>query len=106
MKNLNRVHLIGQLGFDPEIREIAEGRMVARMSIATNEPYTKFDGSLNNDTQWHTCVAWGSLAEQCQQLKKGDRVDLEGRLVHRSYKIKDNVTRYVTEIVLTSIKRA
>ena len=51
--NLNRVYLIGQLGFDPEIREISSDpvRRVARMSVATNEPYTKMDGSQNTDTQ-------------------------------------------------------
>ena len=106
MTNLNRVHLIGQLGFDPELRELSTDpvRLVARMSVATNEPYTKADGTQNTDTQWHTCVAWGQTAHICRDLRKGQRVDVEGRLVHRSYKGKDGVTKYLTEIVVTSIK--
>lgn len=106
--NLNRVHLIGQLGFDPEIREISSDpvRRVARMSVATNEPYTKMDGSQNTDTQWHTCVAWGKMVDICMDLRKGQRVDIEGRLVHRAYTKGDGTKQYIVEIVITSIKPA
>jgi single-strand DNA-binding protein len=106
MKALNNtVRLIGNLGFDPEVREIAKGRKVARISVATNESYTNAAGERVTDTQWHTVVAWGKTAEQVQRLlSKGSPVMLEGRLVHRSYSGKDGLKRYVTEIVLNDFK--
>lgn len=97
----NKVQLIGNLGFDPEVREIATGRKVARMSVATNETYKNARGERVTDTQWHTVVAWGQTAEQCERLlRKGTGLMLEGRLVHRSYEGKDGSKRYVTEIVM------
>ena len=97
----NKVQLIGNLGFDPEVREIASGRKVARFSLATHETYKNAKGESVTDTQWHTVVAWGQAAEQCERLlRKGMPVMLEGRLVHRSYEGKDGNRRYVTEVVL------
>lgn len=106
MKTLNNlVRLTGNLGFDPEVREIAKGRKVARMSVATNESYTNPEGEKVTDTQWHTVVAWGRIAGQVEMmLKKGSPVMLEGRLVHRSYAGKDGLKRYITEIVLSDFK--
>src|SRR5690606_6355081 len=106
MKTLNNtVRLIGNLGFDPEVREIAKGRKVARFSVATNERYTSNEGEQVTDTQWHTVVAWGRIADQVEMmLSKGAPVVVEGRLVHRSYDGKDGLKRYVTEVVLSDFK--
>ena len=95
----NKVHLIGNLGFDPEVREIAKGRKVARLSVATNDSYRNASGERVTDTQWHTVVAWGTTADAVEKmLRKGSPVALEGRLVHRSYETKDGVKRYITEV--------
>lgn len=101
----NNVRLMGNLGFDPEVREIAKGRKVARISVATNEVYVNAEGERVSDTQWHTVVAWGRMAEQVQRfLQKGSPIALEGRLVHRSYQSKDGIKRFITEIVLSDFK--
>ncbi len=101
----NNVRLTGNLGFDPEVREIAKGRKVARLSVATNESYRNANGDRVTDTQWHTVVAWGSTAEQVERLlRKGSPVTLEGRLVHRSYEAKDGSKRYVTEVVMNGFQ--
>jgi single-strand DNA-binding protein len=101
----NRVSLMGHIGHDPEVREIAKGRKVARISVATNESYANADGTKVTDTQWHTVVAWGSAAESVERtLRKGDRVAVEGRLVHRSYQGRDGIKRYVTEVVLSDFQ--
>ena len=101
----NNVRLTGNLGFDPEVREIAKGRKVARMSVATNESYRNANGEYVTDTQWHTVVAWGQTAEQVERLlRKGSPVNLEGRLVHRSYAAKDGVKRHVTEVVMSGFQ--
>ncbi len=106
MKTLNNtVRLIGNLGFDPEVREIAKGRKVARFSVATNESYTNTVGEKVTDTQWHTVVAWGRIADQVEMmLSKGSPVMVEGRLVHRTYAGKDGLKRYITEVVLSDFK--
>lgn len=106
MRTLNNtVRLMGNLGFDPEVREIAKGRKVARISVATNERYTNSEGERVTETQWHTVVAWGKIAEQVERmLTKGCPIALEGRLVHRSYSNKEGLKRYITEIVLHDFK--
>ena len=101
----NNVRLTGNLGFDPEVREIAKGRKVARMSVATNDSYRNANGERVVDTQWHTVVAWGSTATMVERmLRKGSPVTLEGRLVHRSYETKDGVKRFVTEVVMNGFQ--
>ncbi len=71
--------MIGNLGFDPEVREVAEGRKVARLSLATNDSYRNAQGERVTDTQWHTVVAWGSTADAVARiLRKGSPVALEG----------------------------
>ncbi len=101
----NHVRLIGNLGHAPEVREIAPGRKVARLSMATHESYLNAEGERVTDTQWHTVVAWGRIAEQVGLfLEKGSPVMVEGRIVHRSYPGKDGIKRYITEVVLHDFK--
>ena len=103
MKNL--VQLIGNLGNDPEVKEVSGGRRMARMSVATSESYTNKSGERITDTQWHTVVAWGQTAEMAERLlRKGTPVMLEGRLVHRSYEAKDGSKRYITEVVMSNFQ--
>lgn len=105
MRNINSVTLRGQLGSDPEIKEIAPRRFVARMSVATNIPYTKFNGEKNNETVWHNVVAWGDLVEAVRPFRKGDEIHVEGRIVHRRYTARTGDVRSITEIVSTLIKK-
>jgi single-strand DNA-binding protein len=101
----NKVQLIGNLGFDPEVREIAKGRKVARISVATNDRFKNAEGEKVTNTQWHTVVAWGRTAEMVERLlRKGTQIALEGKLVHRSYEGRDGQKRYVTEIVLSDFQ--
>ena len=105
MKNLrNRVQLIGNLGKDPEIRNLENGKTVANFPMATSETYRNTSGEKITDTQWHNLVAWGKTAEIIEQyLQKGSEVAVEGKLVHRSYEAKDGQKRYVTEIVVDEL---
>ena len=81
----NRVQLMGNLGKDPDFREFDGGKKKTHFSVATNERFTYGDGQTKDDTQWHNVVAWGKLAEQAsEQLSKGARITLEGRLVHQN----------------------
>ncbi len=97
----NKVQLIGHLGYDPEVREIAPGRKVARVSLATHSSHRNADGDRVSTTQWHTLVAWGRTAEMVERmLRKGMLVAVEGKLQHRSYDGKDGQKRQVSEVVM------
>ena len=100
MNNIqNRVRLIGHLGADPEILQLDNDRKGAKFSMATNDHYKIAQGERIENTQWHQVVAWGKLAELCEQLlEKGKKVAIEGKLVHRSYEKKDGEKRYVSEV--------
>lgn len=100
MTNLrNNVKLIGHLGKDPEVRTFDSGKKMATFSIATTDSYKNQKGEKVQDTQWHTIVIWGKLADVAEKyLKKGNEVAVEGKLVHRVYETPAKEKRYVTEI--------
>jgi single-stranded DNA-binding protein len=56
----NKVNLIGNLGALPQVREVAQGRKVARMTVATHNSYRNASGERVTNTQWHTVVAWAA----------------------------------------------
>ncbi|MGL1888457.1 MAG: single-stranded DNA-binding protein [Reichenbachiella sp.] len=100
MAGVNKVILLGNLGKDPEVRHLENGRAVANFSIATSEVYKNKQGEKVTNTEWHNLVLWTPLAEIAEKyLKKGNQVYIEGKLTSRSYEDKDGVTKYITEIV-------
>ena len=100
MNNLrNKVQLIGNLGQNPEVKELNGGKKVAKFSLATNETYRNKAGEKVTDTQWHNLVAWGKTADIIgKYLKKGSEVAVEGKLLNRTWTDKEGVKRYTTEI--------
>ncbi len=105
MANLrNSVQLIGNLGADPEVKELENGGKVARMTIATNESYKNKKGEVIKETQWHNLVAWNNQTVIAEKyLEKGKEVCVAGKLNSRSYEDNSGVTRYVTEIIVSDI---
>ena len=100
----NKVQLIGNLGQNPEVKDLNEGKKVAKFSLATNETYRNKAGEKVTETQWHNLVAWGKQAEIIEKyLKKGSEVAIEGKLINRNYTDKDGVKRYVTEIQVNEL---
>ena len=102
--SLNRVMGIGNLGADPELRQLEGGRAVANLSIATHDVYQPRDGQ-RTAAEWHRVVVFGKLAETCcQYLRKGRQVFVEGRLRTRSFvSASDGAKRERTEIVATRV---
>jgi single-strand DNA-binding protein len=91
--------LIGRLGQDPEVRYTQSNTAVATLSIATSERFKDGNGELQERTEWHRVVAWGRLAEICQQyLNKGSLVYIEGPLQTRQWEDNQGQKRYTTEI--------
>jgi single-strand DNA-binding protein len=105
MKDLrNRVQLIGNLGMNPEMVNLENGKKLVKFSLATSQTYYGNKGDKITDTQWHNIVAWGNLAERSEKfLKKGNPVAIEGKIVYRSYEDKEGQKRYMTEIVMNDM---
>ena len=91
---MNKVILIGRLAADPEVRFTQSGKRTANFKLAVN----RFGGSKEAD--FIPVVAWEKLAEVIgNNLEKGRKVMIEGRMQVRSYETTDGQKRYVTEVV-------
>jgi len=100
MASLNKVMIIGNVGGEPEMRFSPDGKPVTSFRVATNRLYTTPEGERRQETEWFNVVAWGKLAEQCNQfLTKGRLVYAEGRLRTRSWDDQSGQRRYRTEII-------
>jgi single-strand DNA-binding protein len=100
---MNSVQIIGNLTRDPEIKATKGGKPVARLSIACNRNYVTQTGEKKQLTDYITVVVWNELAEAAgNQLRKGQRVFVEGRYSTRTYE-KDNIRHYVTEVIANMI---
>lgn len=100
----NKVQLIGNLGAAPEVKATANGRKMARFSIATNESYKNANGERVTETQWHNLIAWGKIADIVgKYLDKGKEVAIEGKLVNRSFEDKNGQKRYITEVQVSEL---
>lgn len=103
--NLNKVYLIGRLTQDPETRSTTSGQSVTTLKMATNRVWKDPSGGRKDATEYHTVIAWSRLGEIASQyLRKGGLIMIEGRLQTRNWVGKDNVKRYVTEIVAESLQ--
>ncbi|MCX6319105.1 MAG: single-stranded DNA-binding protein [Bacteroidetes bacterium] len=100
----NKVQLIGKLGNAPEIKTLESGKKMARFSVATSENYRNARGEKITETQWHTLVAWGKVADIAEKfLTKGKDVAVEGKLINRSYNDKEGNKKYITEIQVNEL---
>ncbi|HEV2298833.1 MAG TPA: single-stranded DNA-binding protein [Candidatus Acidoferrales bacterium] len=103
--SVNKVILVGRLGRDPETRYTGSGQAVANFTMATDSTYKDRAGERQKRTEWHRIVAWGKLAEICQQyLKKGSQIYIEGRLQTREWEDKSGQKRSTTEIVASDMR--
>lgn len=103
--SVNKVILLGNIGQQPEVRNLQGGQRVASFRLATSERYKSKDGEVNELTEWHSCTAWGQQAELVEKyIGKGSRIYLEGKLRTRSYQDKSGATRYATEVIVDRIE--
>ena len=102
--SLNKVLLIGRLGADPEIKQMVNGKSVARLSLATSQSWKdKSTGEKKEKTEWHRIVVFNEgLVNVVQQyLKKGAQVYVEGQLSTRKWKDEQSgQDKYSTEILI------
>ncbi|MBR5727654.1 MAG: single-stranded DNA-binding protein [Muribaculaceae bacterium] len=99
--SVNKVILLGNVGRDPDIRYVAQGRPVATFSLATTERgFTNSNGvQVPERTEWHNIVMWGRNAEVAEKyIRKGTQLFIEGQLRTRMWEDRNAIKHYVTEI--------
>lgn len=97
----NSVHLIGNIGKEPELTTFENGNKKLSFTLATNDYYTNTKGEKVQQTEWHNIIAWGKTAEfMHKSLAKGHEIALQGKITSRTYCDKTGVNRQITEIVV------
>ena len=107
--SVNKVILIGNLGADPEVRHMQDGRPVVNLRLATTESWRdKATGERRERTEWHRVVIFNEgLARIAEQyLRKGSKVYVEGQLQTRKWQDQSGQDRYTTEVVLQGFNSA
>jgi len=103
--NVNKAIICGNLTRDPEERTLPSGQSVSSFGIATNRVWTNAEGQKQEQVEFHNVVAFGKLAEICNQyLTKGRLVYIEGRLQTRTWESQDGTKRNRTEIVAETMQ--
>ena len=101
--SVNKVILVGNLGRDPEVRSMQDGRNMVNMSVATSETWRdRQSGERKERTEWHRVVVFNEkLAEVAQKyVKKGSKIYVEGQLTTRKWTDQSGAERYTTEVVI------
>jgi single-strand DNA-binding protein len=101
--SVNKVILLGNLGKDPLVRYIDADRVVATVTLATNETFTGKNGERTVETEWHNLEMWDSLAKIAEKyLKKGMQVYVEGKIKSEAWKDKQGTEHIGKKIRVTS----
>ena len=106
MRGVNKAIVLGNLGQDPELKNLPSGSAVCSLSVATSERWKdKTTGEDKELTEWHRVSLFGRLAEiAAQYLRKGSQVYIEGRLRTRKWQDKSGADRYTTEIIADELQ--
>ena len=101
MASLNKVHLIGNAGRDPELRYTPSGSAICNISLATSRSWKdKTSSEKVEETEWHRVVFYDKLAEIVgEYVKKGKTLYVEGRLKTRKWQDKEGRDVYTTEVI-------
>ena len=105
--SVNKVILVGNLGRDPEVRRMQDGKPVVNLSVATSESWRdKATGERKEQTEWHRVVIFNErIAEVAEKyLRKGAKVYVEGQLRTRKWTDQSGQEKYSTEVVLSGFR--
>lgn len=103
--SLNKCMIIGNLGRDPEMRYTPSGQAVTQFSVATNRNFRDPQGEWQSETEWFRVVVWADQAERAaEQLRKGHKVYIEGRLQTRQWEDQTGNKRYTTELIAQRVQ--
>ncbi|PIW69298.1 MAG: single-stranded DNA-binding protein [Ignavibacteriales bacterium CG12_big_fil_rev_8_21_14_0_65_30_8] len=101
--SLNKIMLIGNLGKDAETRFTTNNLSVTTFSLATTRSYKDKEGAWQNETTWHNLVGYNLSDYYKENLKKGKKFYVEGRISKRDYTDKEGVKKYVTDTIVEKL---
>lgn len=100
-----KIMLIGNLGRDPEMRYTPAGKPVTQFSVAVS--HSKPDGQggwVDEGTDWYRISVFGDRAERAaEQLRKGNKVFVEGRFKTREFEGKDGEKRLSLDVISDNV---
>ncbi len=103
--NVNKVELVGFAGNNAECKEIKDDMKIGYFSLATSENYRSKNGEWASNTSWHRIVLWNENATKAsEEVKKGTRVSLTGKLNYRTYETDSGEKRTVAEVIASSFE--
>ncbi|BEK90315.1 single-stranded DNA-binding protein [Nocardia seriolae] len=100
------VTVIGNLTTDPDYKQLTSGHVVANLTVAQNSRvYDRASGEWRDGaTAFMRCVVWNEMADHvAASLFKGARVIVTGRLRQRNYQDRNDVTQWITEVMVDDI---
>lgn len=104
-RGVNKAVILGNVGDDPSIRYMPNGKAVANFTVATSESWKDQQGQKQERTEWHRCTAYDKLAEIIgEYVKKGSKLYLEGKLQTRKWQDQQGQDRYTTEIIVSEMQ--
>ena len=104
-KGVNKAVILGNVGNDPELRFMSNGKAVANFTVATSEQWKDQQGQKQERVEWHRMVAYDKLAEIIgQYVKKGSKLYLEGKLQTREWTDQQGQKKYTTEIIVSEMQ--
>jgi len=101
--SLNKIMLIGNLGRDAETRFTTNNLSVTNFSIATTRGFKDKDGNWQNETTWHNITGFNLSDYYKDNLKKGKKFYIEGRISKRDYNDKDGNKRTSTDVIVEKL---
>lgn len=102
-QGINRAHLAGNVGEDPQLRYTQNNNCVLNVRLCTPHSYV-VDGEQKDSQEWHTVVVWGKKAEALgKMLNKGDPFECVGHIRTRVWEGKEGQRNKATEIVADDI---
>ena len=102
--SLNKCMIIGNLGRDPEMRYTPGGQAVTQFSVATNRNFRDQQGEWQSEAEWFRVVVWGDQGERAaENLRKGHKVYVEGRIQTRQWEDQSGNKRYTTELIANRV---
>lgn len=102
---MNKAIIIGNLGADPEVKQIGNGNTVGELKVATSSRYKAKSGEWKEETEWHKVTVWGTTAENCAKyLSKGRKVAVEGRIKTEKWQDKNGQDKYTTKIIAEKVE--
>lgn len=103
-RSMNKVEIAGTVGSDPKISVMESGASLVRFSVATNEYFRKKDGTLAEETSWHSVSAWSSKTlPDFAKIKRGMFVEINGKIRYSKYRTKEGEERFSSEIIAYKI---